>query len=81
MKTKEKPLLVQLSWCHPYPIKTNIRKKGRCWVWWRTPLVPALGRQKQAYLCGFEDSLVYRESSRTARAVTQRNPVLNPHPK
>jgi hypothetical protein len=32
-------------------------------------LIPALGRQRE-----FEDSLVYRVSSRTARA-TQRNPV------
>jgi hypothetical protein len=34
-----------------------------------------LGRQRQADLCEFKASLVYRESSRTAR-VTQRNPVL-----
>jgi hypothetical protein len=32
---------------------------------WHTPLIPALGRQRQADL---EASLVYRESSRTARA-------------
>jgi hypothetical protein len=51
--------------------------------WWRTPLIPALGRQRQAVFwvrgqCGlqseYQDSLVYRVSSRTARA-TQRNPV------
>jgi hypothetical protein len=34
------------------------------------PLIPALGRQ----ISEFKASLVYRESSRTARA-TQRNPV------
>jgi hypothetical protein len=34
-----------------------------------------LSRQRQADLCDFEASLVYRVSSRTARA-TQRNPVL-----
>jgi hypothetical protein len=39
-------------------------------------VVPALGRQRQEDLCEFEASLVYRVSSRTARA-TQRNPVLN----
>ena len=39
------------------------------------PLIPAFGRQKQVELCEFEASLVYRTSSRTARAVTQRNPV------
>ena len=40
------------------------------------PLIPALRRQRQADLCDFEASLVYRAGSRTARAVTQRNPVL-----
>jgi hypothetical protein len=39
------------------------------------PLIPALGRQKQAELCEFEASLAYRASSRTAKA-TYRNPVL-----
>ena len=37
-------------------------------------LIPAHLRQKQADLCEFEACLVYRVSSRTARA-TQRNPV------
>jgi hypothetical protein len=37
------------------------------------PLIPALGRQRQA-ISEFEASLVYRVSSRTARAI-QRNPV------
>jgi hypothetical protein len=41
--------------------------------WWRTPLIPALGRQRQR-ISEFKDSLVYRVSFRTARA-TQRNPV------
>jgi hypothetical protein len=39
------------------------------------PLIPAPRRQKQADLCEFETSLVYRGSSGTARD-TQRNPVL-----
>jgi hypothetical protein len=34
--------------------------------------MPALGRQRQADLCKFKASLVYKASSRTARA-TQRN--------
>jgi hypothetical protein len=37
------------------------------------PLIPALGRQRQA-ISEFEASLVYRVSSRTARTA-QRNPV------
>ena len=43
--------------------------------WYHTPLIPALGRQKLADLCEFEASLVYRSSSRTARA-TLRNLIL-----
>jgi hypothetical protein len=38
------------------------------------PLIPALGRQRQVDPCEFKAGLVYRASSRTARA-TQRNPV------
>jgi hypothetical protein len=38
------------------------------------PLISALGRQRQADLCEFKASLVYRVSSRTAKAI-QRNPV------
>ena len=41
--------------------------------WWLTPLIPALGRQRQAD-SEFEASLVYRVSSRTAKAI-QRNSV------
>ena len=40
------------------------------------PLIPALARQRQVDLWEFEASLVYKVSSRTARAVKQRNPVL-----
>jgi hypothetical protein len=38
------------------------------------PLIPVLKRQRQADLCEFKASLVYRVNFRTARA-TQRNPV------
>ena len=40
--------------------------------WWYTPLIPALRRWRQADLCEFEASLVYRVRSRTARA-TEKN--------
>ena len=43
------------------------------WAWWHTPLIPEL--QRQANLCEFEASLVYKVRSRTARD-TQRIPVL-----
>jgi hypothetical protein len=41
--------------------------------WWHTPLIPSLGRQRQQ-ISEFEASLVYKVSSRIARAI-QRNPV------
>jgi hypothetical protein len=44
-----------------------------CRAWWYTPSIPALGRQRQAD-SEFQASLVYKESSRTVRAL-QRNPV------
>ena len=40
--------------------------------WWRTPLIPALGRQRQ--ISEFEASLVYMVNSRRASA-TPRIPV------
>jgi hypothetical protein len=39
-------------------------------------LIPVLGRQKQRDFCTFEASLVYRVSSRIARA-TQRNTIFH----
>ena len=38
-------------------------------------LIPALRRQRQTDVYKFKVSLVYRVSSRTIRAVTQRTPV------
>ena len=43
--------------------------------WRHTPLIAALAKQRQADLCEFEASLVYRTRSRTARAVIPRNLV------
>ena len=40
------------------------------------PLTPTLGRQRQVDLCELETSLAYRASSRIAKAITQRTPVL-----
>jgi hypothetical protein len=42
-------------------------------VWWHTPLIPAL-RGRGRRILEFEASLVYKVSSRTARAI-QRSPV------
>jgi hypothetical protein len=38
------------------------------------PLIPVLRRQRQAYFCEFETTLVYKQRSRIAQA-TQRNLV------
>ena len=53
------------------------KKKGiKSRVWWHMFLILALGSQRQVDLCEFEASLVYIESSRTARTIIQRNPIL-----
>ena len=43
---------------------------------WSTPLIPALGRQRQVDFCEFEASLVRKVGSRTARAVSKINNFL-----
>ena len=43
--------------------KGNFLKEG-IWAWWLTPLIPALGRQRQADLYEFQASLVYTVNSR-----------------
>ena len=45
--------------------------------WWYASVIPAFGKGKQSQvdLREFEASLGYKMSSRTARTVTQRNPV------
>jgi hypothetical protein len=53
--------------------------KKQVWQWWcmppLMPLIPVLGKPRQANLCELKASLVYRVSFRKARN-TQRNPVL-----
>jgi hypothetical protein len=49
--------------------KNKKSKKQKSIRWWYMPLIPALERQKQVDLWEFETSLVYRTSSRTARAI------------
>jgi hypothetical protein len=47
-------------------LKSKLVKNKLSRAWWHTPLIPALGRQRQ--ISEFETSLVYKVSSRTARA-------------
>jgi hypothetical protein len=59
-----------------YTEKLSFKRPNQSRAWWHTPLIPALGRQRQV---NFEASLVYGlqcefQDSQTART-TQRNPV------
>jgi hypothetical protein len=63
----EKPVLPSLKRDILRTHKTDRR-------WW-TPLIPALGRQRQMYLFKLKASLIYRVSSRTSRAI-ERYPVF-----
>lgn len=51
--------------------KTNAKKKKYQLGWY---LIPAL-RQRQAELCKFKTSMVYRTSSRTVTKATKKNSV------
>jgi hypothetical protein len=64
-------------------LRNNNNKNQRvCWLLWHTPLIPTLRRQSQVDLHEFKVSLVYKESSRKARAATRRNLVSEkPKPK
>ena len=42
------------------PVIVGFKKIIQAGRWWCTPLIPALGRQRQADLCEFEASLVYK---------------------
>jgi hypothetical protein len=67
-------------------IKKKLKEKKNFYKWhkkWKsgqvvvmhTTLIPALGRQRQVDLCEFKANLVYKASSRIAKAM-QRNPDL-----
>ena len=45
------------------------------WAWWRMPLVPTLGKQKQVDLCELEASLVYKSKFQDRQSYTE-NPCL-----
>ena len=40
--------------------------------WWHMPLLPALGRQRQADLCEFKASLVYRASAKSGSKAIEK---------
>ena len=64
----------QLQGAALYVQVTPLENKTWCprQMWGHTSLIPALRRQRQEDLCEFKACLVYRASSRTAKAVTQR---------
>jgi hypothetical protein len=42
-------------------------------AWWPTPLIPAFRRQRQADLCEFKASLVYKENPGQLRRSVSKN--------
>jgi hypothetical protein len=53
----------------------NRKSKVVGWWWQHTLLIPTLGRQRPPHFLEIKTSMVYRASSRIARA-TQRSPGL-----
>ena len=47
-------------WVHGKETQRHLKKEFRAGRWWGMPLIPALGRERQADLCEFEASLVYK---------------------
>jgi hypothetical protein len=60
-----------MLWCN----EERKEKKPNCQMWWCTPLMPALRRQREEDLWEFKASLPHKASSRTTRVVIQRNPA------
>jgi hypothetical protein len=56
------------------------KKEATSLAWWRTPLISQHLGGRGRRISEFEASLVYKVSSRTARAI-QRNPNPTPPPK
>ena len=44
--------------------------------WWHTPLIAALGKQRQVDFCEFKASLLYKVSSRTSQGCFTEKPCL-----
>jgi hypothetical protein len=72
-KSDHFPILLQFILNIAMEMVFNIRHDDGAGWWWRTPLIQHLGG-RDWWISEFEASLVYKVSSRTARA-TQRNPV------
>jgi hypothetical protein len=63
--------------------RASVKKVVQSWVWWRTPLIPALGRQRQVDLwvwgqpglhSEFQDSQDYTEKPCLEKTRKQKNP-------
>ena len=55
--------------------KSAFNNKNRALQWWHMPLIPALGQQSKADLCGFEASLVYKNEFQDRNKVTDKTCV------
>ena len=77
LEISSKDLLTKMGWLHFNPLSSLpvhlMIKRKTSYAHVVQPLIPALGRQRQA-----EGSLVYRMSSRTA-STTGKKPVLTSH--